>query len=259
MKNSKGFTLIELLVVIAIIALLLAIVLPALRAAKNRGKDVICLNNLKQIGTAVFVYAQAYNDFVPRGAGNANDEHWQELFMPYIGGVEVNNTKFWDVEIYNCPAYPVQEQIVDYTLNAFKSRNDPYTPTSGGAASEVVGFSKLSQAKSPGSYVYMADYDDTTINKLDFKDGITDKKVFIIKATDALVTQRDVMRWIDVWTSTHLSYYPYNPTYNTNLNCWRVSRTRHRQTGNNNLYLDGHSGWLYYKENTPEKWNVQGW
>jgi prepilin-type N-terminal cleavage/methylation domain-containing protein len=44
-----------------------------------------------------------------------------------------------------------------------------------------------------------------------------------------------------------------------NLNCWRVSRTRHRQTGNNNLYLDGHSGWLYYKENTPEKWNVPGW
>jgi prepilin-type N-terminal cleavage/methylation domain-containing protein len=49
MKKNNGFTLIELLVVIAIIALLLAVILPSLRLAKEAGKRIVCLNNLKQL------------------------------------------------------------------------------------------------------------------------------------------------------------------------------------------------------------------
>jgi prepilin-type N-terminal cleavage/methylation domain-containing protein len=64
LKNKRGFTLIELLVVIAIIALLLAIVVPAMAKAKDYVKRVICENNARQCGIAVNLYAQANDQAV---------------------------------------------------------------------------------------------------------------------------------------------------------------------------------------------------
>ena len=64
-SHSKGFTLIELLVVIAIIALLLAVLMPALRKAKEIARTVICKNNLKQQALGTIMYASSNNDTVP--------------------------------------------------------------------------------------------------------------------------------------------------------------------------------------------------
>src|SRR5664279_1875322 len=71
--TAKGtrFTLIELLVVIAIIAILAAILLPALSRAKDFARSSVCVNNLKQLGTAVTMYQDDWNGTFPGGLTGA--------------------------------------------------------------------------------------------------------------------------------------------------------------------------------------------
>jgi prepilin-type N-terminal cleavage/methylation domain-containing protein len=73
-KSTGGFTLIELLVVIAIIALLLAILLPALRRAKAFGKRIACQSNLKQLAYAWSMYLDSWNGYFYQGV-NANHQY----------------------------------------------------------------------------------------------------------------------------------------------------------------------------------------
>ena len=66
--EKKGFTLIELLVVIVIIAILAAMLLPALSQTREKARQAYCMNNLKQIGMAIIMYTGDWNEFYPTDA-----------------------------------------------------------------------------------------------------------------------------------------------------------------------------------------------
>jgi len=71
-NRGTAFTLVELLVVISIIALLIAILLPSLRRARDQAKDVVCKSNLKQLGLTVAYYTEDHNGRLPWIRGTAN-------------------------------------------------------------------------------------------------------------------------------------------------------------------------------------------
>jgi prepilin-type N-terminal cleavage/methylation domain-containing protein/prepilin-type processing-associated H-X9-DG protein len=97
-KNTRqiGFTLIELLVVISIIALLIAILLPALGAARKSARDLQCLSNLRGLMAASFSYGTDYNDCIILAASKSTSDsltyYWQYKLVHHMGTTIINPT-----------------------------------------------------------------------------------------------------------------------------------------------------------------------
>jgi prepilin-type N-terminal cleavage/methylation domain-containing protein len=84
-KQQCGFTLIELLVVIAIIAILAAILFPVFAQAREKARQSACLSNCKQIGLAVMMYAEDWDQSYPLFAYHPKHEPmWYQMIQPYL-------------------------------------------------------------------------------------------------------------------------------------------------------------------------------
>lgn len=110
-RRRSAFTLIELLVVIAIIALLLAIIMPALKNAKMVAKRLVSSSNMRQIGIAINLYADDNKGLFPETTHTvSSDKSWIYTLAPYLSKVD---------KIRICPADPKGKERLDNNTSSY--------------------------------------------------------------------------------------------------------------------------------------------
>jgi prepilin-type N-terminal cleavage/methylation domain-containing protein/prepilin-type processing-associated H-X9-DG protein len=184
-ESRAGFTLIELLVVIAIIAVLAAMLLPALAKARQKAQGIGCLNNTRQLAVAWQMYAHDNNDRLVNnrtidGTEDARTNNWVADVMGYSAQEDTNTTLLkvgllapqvaQNIGIYHCPADHSMTTEADgrqylrvrsVSMNAFVGPYDtPGSPVLSGWAQ----FLRLSAIRNPSLVFVFLDESPQTIN-----------------------------------------------------------------------------------------------
>ncbi|HSY75074.1 MAG TPA: prepilin-type N-terminal cleavage/methylation domain-containing protein, partial [Dongiaceae bacterium] len=173
-KFGKGFTLIELLVVIAIIAVLAALLIPAISAAKDKARRTVCLNNLQQINLGIRMYSDDANDTSPSAqTTNRMVNYYRTLVQSYVG---LNGPASPQDKLFACPAdtfrYWTSPGVVavfsptgrhessnaNYSSYAFNGINKETTNTSANGSILGIAGQKLSVIKHPDKTVLVTEH-----------------------------------------------------------------------------------------------------
>jgi prepilin-type N-terminal cleavage/methylation domain-containing protein/prepilin-type processing-associated H-X9-DG protein len=184
LPQRAGFTLVELLVVIAVIGILIALLLPAVQAAREAGRRVQCQNNLKQIGIALHNYHDSNRVFPPQRVGSGRHT-WVPIILPFIEGATLKEQYNFDVPWNHpanqpaitqslsflwCPSTPGVAARLDTIRPGIEAATTDYAPVTG-VASIIIRTGLAETASLEGvmrrnTGVRMADVIDGTSNTL---------------------------------------------------------------------------------------------
>ncbi len=130
-QPGRGFTLVELLVAITIVAVLIALLLPAVQSAREAARLSHCKNNLRQLGLALHNYEAACRvlpsgySYVPNASGNASGHAWGAYLLPFVEQRTMHDAIDFDLPVYHSANQSVREQH----LELFLCPSDDISPT----------------------------------------------------------------------------------------------------------------------------------
>jgi prepilin-type N-terminal cleavage/methylation domain-containing protein len=250
-QPRRAFTLIELLVVIAIIAILAAMILPALAKAKDKAKQIACASNLRQWGVALRMYVDDNNDGIPHDGmpQNGAPDPWGH--PTYSSGDSFQPNAWFNL----LPQYVAEQPLSAYTTNATASaeQNSKILPFPDGVgkiyqctAARMVGndFAQIDGDSPPNDADGFFSYDmNIDLKKKDATQNYTYPEMPKITKIRRPV---DTVFMFDCVFSPSTEVVNSSPQYNSvnPANRWRSFASRHNIGGNIN-FLEGHVG--YYK------------